>query len=130
MSNDDDYPSSLLIGKGHMSGEDVYLPASALKKHVSVFGQSGSGKTVACKILIEEAVRNNIPAIIIDPQGDISSLVMVEEYELLKKYGVSKEFHEQYKDKVEIVIFTPASEKGIPLSINPLIMPPQELDKE
>ena len=130
MSNDDDYPSSLLIGKEHTSGEDVYLPASALKKHVSVFGQSGSGKTVACKILIEEAVRNNIPAIIIDPQGDISSLVMVEEYELLKKYGVSKEFHEQYKDKVEIVIFTPASEKGIPLSINPLIMPPQELDKE
>ncbi len=130
MSDDDDYPSSLLIGKEHTSGEDVYLPVSALKRHVSVFGQSGSGKTVACKILIEEAVRNNIPAIIIDPQGDISSLVMVEDYELLKKYGVPKEFHEQYKDKVEIVIFTPASEKGIPLSINPLIMPPQELDKE
>ena len=130
MSNDDEHASSLLLGKEHTSGEDIYLPASALKKHVSVFGQSGSGKTVACKILIEEAVRNDIPAIIIDPQGDISSLVMVEDYELLKKYGISKEFHDQYKDKVEIVIFTPASEKGIPLSINPLIMPPQELDKE
>ncbi|MHA1259468.1 MAG: hypothetical protein ACTSRO_07490 [Candidatus Heimdallarchaeaceae archaeon] len=44
--------------------------------------------------------------------------------------GFSEEFYQEYKDRVEIVIFTPASEKGIPLSINPLIMPPRELDKE
>ncbi|MCG3215871.1 MAG: DUF853 family protein [Candidatus Heimdallarchaeota archaeon] len=130
MSYNDEHASSLLLGNEHTSKEEIYLPTSALKKHVSVFGQSGSGKTVACKIIIEEAVRNNVPAIIIDPQGDISSLVMIEDYELLKKYGISEEFHNQYKDKVEVVIFTPASEKGIPLSINPLIMPPQELDKE
>ncbi len=121
---------SMHIGKEHSTQEDVYLPVKALSKHISVFGQSGSGKTVVCKILIEEAVRNNIPAIIIDPQGDISSLVIVEDYDKLKPYGISKAFFEQYKDKVEVVVFTPASEKGIPLSINPLIMPPQELDRE
>ena len=123
-------PTSLLIGKDNETDENVFLPSKALNKHISVFGQSGSGKTVLCKILIEEALRNNIPAIIIDPQGDISSLVMVEDYEKLKPYGISKEFYDQYKEKVEVVIFTPASEKGIPLSINPLIMPPQELDRE
>ena len=121
---------SMLLGKEHSTQEDVFLPIKALNKHISVFGQSGSGKTVVCKILIEEAVRNNIPAIIIDPQGDISSLVIVEDYDKLKPYGISKEFYDQYKDKVEVVVFTPASEKGIPLSINPLIMPPQELDRE
>ena len=75
-------------------------------------------------------MRHDIPAIIIDPQGDISCLAMVEDFEKLKPYGISEEFYNEYKDKVEVVIFTPASEKGIPLSINPLIMPPQELDKE
>jgi len=121
---------SLYLGKEHSSEEDVFIPLKAISKHVSVFGQTGSGKTVACKILIEEAVRNEIPAIIIDPQGDISCLAMVEDYDKLKPYGISEEFYNEFKDKVEVVVFTPASEKGIPLSINPLIMPPQELDKE
>ncbi|NPD87447.1 MAG: DUF853 family protein [Asgard group archaeon] len=130
MSDLGKHSSSLLIGEDNETKENVFLPLKALNKHISVFGQSGSGKTVTCKILIEEALRNDIPAIIIDPQGDISSLVMVEDYDKLKPYGISKEFYDQYKEKVEIVIFTPASEKGIPLSINPLIMPPQELDRE
>ncbi len=130
MSDKDELSPSLHLGVNFDTKEDVFLPSKALNKHISVFGQSGSGKTVACKILIEEAIRKSIPAIIIDPQGDISSLVMVEDYEKLKPYGISKEFYEEYKNKVEIVIFTPASEKGIPLSINPLIMPPQELDRE
>ncbi len=121
---------SLYLGKEHSTEEDIYLPLQALSKHVSVFGQTGSGKTVACKILIEEAVRNEIPAIIIDPQGDISCLAMMEDYDKLKPYGISEEFYNEFKDNVEVVVFTPASEKGIPLSINPLIMPPQELDKE
>ncbi len=130
MSGTGQQPPALFLGTEHSTDEPVYLPLKALNRHISVFGQSGSGKTVACKILIEEAVRNDIPAIIIDPQGDISSLAMVEDYEKLKPYGISEEFYKQYKDKVEVVIFTPASEKGIPLSINPLIMPPQELDRE
>ncbi|MBY9001125.1 MAG: DUF87 domain-containing protein [Candidatus Heimdallarchaeota archaeon] len=130
MSEKNEQNPSMFIGKEFSTQEDVYLPVKTLTKHISVFGQSGSGKTVVCKILIEEAVRNNIPAIIIDPQGDISSLVIVEEFDKLKPYGISKEFYDQFKDKLEVVIFTPASEKGIPLSINPLMMPPQELDRE
>jgi len=131
MSDTGKQPPALFLGTEHSTDEPVYLPIKALNKHVSVFGQSGSGKTVACKIIIEEAIsKANIPAIIIDPQGDISCLAMVEDYEKLKPYGITEEFYNQYKDKIEVVIFTPASEKGIPLSINPLIMPPQELDRE
>ena len=131
MSDTGKKPPALFLGTDHSTDEPVFLPVKALNKHVSVFGQSGSGKTVACKILIEEAIsKANIPAIIIDPQGDISCLAMVEDYEKLKPYGISEEFYNQYKDKIEVVIFTPASEKGIPLSINPLVMPPQELDRE
>ncbi|MHA1259467.1 MAG: helicase HerA domain-containing protein [Candidatus Heimdallarchaeaceae archaeon] len=88
MSPNSDESSSLLLGVDQLTNEEFKLPVKALKKHISVFGQSGSGKTVACKILVEEAIRNNIPAIIIDPQGDISSLALFEDYEILKSYGV------------------------------------------
>ncbi|UJG41875.1 MAG: DUF853 family protein [Candidatus Heimdallarchaeum aukensis] len=128
--NDEKSAPILSLGKSKETGEEVTLPTKALKKHVAIFGQSGSGKTVACKVVIEEAIRNNIPAIIIDPQGDISSLSMVAEWEALEKYGVNRDFYEEYKEKIEVVIFTPASEKGIPLSINPLIPPPTQLDRE
>ena len=85
MSGSRKNPSSLFLGLEHSTDEEVLLPVKALNKHICVFGQSGSGKTVACKIIIEEAVRNEIPAIIIDPQGDISCLAMVEDYEKLNK---------------------------------------------
>jgi len=131
MSDTGNKSPELFLGTEHSTDEPIFLPVKALNKHISVFGQSGSGKTVACKIIIEEAIsKANIPAIIIDPQGDISCLAMVEDYEKLKPYGITEEFYNQYKNKIEVVIFTPASEKGIPLSINPLVMPPQELDRE
>ena len=37
---------------------------------------TGSGKTGLCLALLEEAAMDNIPAIIIDPKGDISNLLL------------------------------------------------------
>jgi len=42
--------------------------------HAVVLGASGSGKTVQCKTIIEEAILNDIPVIAIDPKGDIAAL--------------------------------------------------------
>ena len=41
-----------------------------------VVGMTGSGKTGLCVNLLEEAVLDNIPAIIIDPKGDITNLLL------------------------------------------------------
>ena len=46
---------------------------------VCVVGPKGSGKTVLCKIVVEEAVRCGIPVICIDPQGDLCSLAVEPE---------------------------------------------------
>ena len=35
-----------------------------------------SGKTGLCIGLLEEAIMDNIPAIVIDPKGDISNLLL------------------------------------------------------
>jgi type IV secretory pathway VirB4 component len=40
--------------------------------HAVVVGMTGSGKTGLCIDLLEEAAMDNIPAVVIDPKGDIS----------------------------------------------------------
>ncbi len=44
-----------------------------LTTHGVVVGMTGSGKTGLCIDLLEEAALNNIPAIMIDPKGDITN---------------------------------------------------------
>ncbi len=111
-------------------GAEFSLPTKTLKKHIVTLGASGSGKTVFCKCIIEEAVRNSIPSIIIDPQGDIASLAILGDENDVESKGTSKNLLEDYKNKAEVRIFTPASSKGLPLSVNPLKAPPKGLDEE
>lgn len=114
---------------GRTSLGELELKTKTLKRHFVVLGTSGSGKTVLSKCIIEEAVRENIPSIIIDPQGDIASLSLINDEEVKKK-SLKKEILEEYKKKAEVRIFTPASSKGIPLSLDPLKLPPKELIEE
>lgn len=44
--------------------------------HCVVVGGSGSGKTYACKSIVEDMILQNIPVICIDVQGDLASLKM------------------------------------------------------
>jgi DNA helicase HerA-like ATPase len=47
-----------------------------LTTHALCVGMTGSGKTGLCLALLEEAAIDNVPAILIDPKGDISNLVL------------------------------------------------------
>src|SRR5258707_15758542 len=52
-----------------------YDPAD-LTTHAVVTGMTGSGKTGLCIKLLEEAALQGIPAIIIDPKGDLTNLLL------------------------------------------------------
>jgi len=56
--------------------EVVYYDSRDLTTHAVVVGMTGSGKTGLCITLLEEAVMDNIPSIIIDPKGDITNLLL------------------------------------------------------
>src|SRR5437773_684914 len=56
--------------------EVVYYDSRDLTTHAVVVGMTGSGKTGLCIDLLEEAVLDNIPAIVIDPKGDITNLLL------------------------------------------------------
>lgn len=54
----------------------IYYDARDLTTHAVVVGMTGSGKTGLCITLLEEAILDNIPAIVIDPKGDITNLLL------------------------------------------------------
>jgi hypothetical protein len=47
-----------------------------LTTHAVVVGMTGSGKTGLCIDLLEEAALNHLPAILIDPKGDITNTLL------------------------------------------------------
>ncbi|MDX9865903.1 MAG: type IV secretion system DNA-binding domain-containing protein [Anaerolineaceae bacterium] len=61
-------------GKG-TDEEMLYKPAH-LTTHAMVTGMTGSGKTGMCVGLLEEAAVQGIPAIVIDPKGDLTNLLL------------------------------------------------------
>lgn len=98
---------------------NVHLGIEALLRHMACLGASGSGKTVLCKVVVEEAIRKGIPVIALDPQGDLASFALPPEHELAVDKGVPLNVVRDYCEKVEPVVYTPGSTAGIPLSANP-----------
>ena len=54
----------------------VLYDSKDLVTHGVVLGMTGSGKTGLCIALLEEAAMDHVPAIVIDPKGDISNLLL------------------------------------------------------
>jgi len=58
------------------SAEPLLYDSKDLTTHGVVLGMTGSGKTGLCIALLEEAAMDGIPAIVIDPKGDIANLAL------------------------------------------------------
>jgi len=63
------------INKTVTNNQVAYDPAD-LTTHAVVTGMTGSGKTGLCVAMLEEAALQGIPAIIIDPKGDLTNLLL------------------------------------------------------
>ena len=58
------------------SDEPLMYDARDLTTHAICIGMTGSGKTGLGSILLEEAALDGIPAIVIDPKGDMTNLLL------------------------------------------------------
>ncbi len=61
---------------GKLMDKLVMYDSRDLTTHAVCIGMTGSGKTGLCIDILEEAAIDNIPAIIIDPKGDITNLLL------------------------------------------------------
>jgi hypothetical protein len=133
-----------------------------LVTHAVCVGMTGSGKTGLCIGLLEEAAIDGIPALIIDPKGDLANLMLnfpqlrgedfapwINEDDARKKgltpadyatqqadmwknglgdWGQSGERVQKLRDAADVVVYTPGSNAGIPVSIlKSFAVPSQEI---
>jgi Helicase HerA, central domain len=70
------------LGRGYdaakdaLAAEPLMLDSRELTTHAVCVGMTGSGKTGLCISLLEEAALDGIPALVIDPKGDIANLML------------------------------------------------------
>ena len=64
------------VAKGKLADQALLYDPADLTTHALVTGMTGSGKTGLCVGMLEEAALQNIPAIIIDPKGDLTNLLL------------------------------------------------------
>jgi hypothetical protein len=64
------------LAKGAVNEDLVLYDSRDLVTHAVCIGMTGSGKTGLCISLIEEAALDGIPAIVIDPKGDLPNLLL------------------------------------------------------
>lgn len=129
----------------------ILYDSKDLVTHAVCVGMTGSGKTGLCVGLLEEAAIDGIPAIIVDPKGDLGNLMLlfpglrpedfrpwVDENEAAQK-GLSPDDYARQQaelwkkgladwdqdasrlqkllETVDLSIYTPGSNAGLPLSI-------------
>ncbi len=70
------------IGRGYdpakdaLAADPLMYDSRDLTTHAVCVGMTGSGKTGLCISLLEEAALDGIPALVIDPKGDIANLML------------------------------------------------------
>jgi hypothetical protein len=70
------------LGRGYdadkdaLDAEPLMYDSRDLTTHAVCVGMTGSGKTGLCISLLEEAALDGIPALVIDPKGDIANLML------------------------------------------------------
>jgi hypothetical protein len=79
---DIDARGSFYLGRRHdltsgtTSREPLLYDSADLTTHAVCVGMTGSGKTGLCLALLEEAALDGVPAIAIDPKGDLGNLLL------------------------------------------------------
>ncbi|MBN1608486.1 MAG: DUF853 family protein [Polyangiaceae bacterium] len=119
-------PEGLWVGASGNGGRLV-VPSSVLNTHVAVVGAAGSGKSWTAKIIAEEAIRNRIPVLAVDPQGDLVQFLRQRDVREL-----DPELRPAFEEFIRIVeprVYTPGTSHGIRVCLSPIRMPrPGDLD--
>jgi DNA helicase HerA-like ATPase len=110
------------VGRRISVGEEtVSLPTRLLQRHIAIIAGSGSGKTVLLRRIVEEAALAGIPAIVIDPNNDLSRLGDPWPKRPESFIAEDDAKAQRFFKTVEVVVWTPGIHAGKPLFLS--VMP-------
>jgi len=103
-------------------GRPVGMPLHDLTMHAAVCGSAGSGKTWMAKAIVEEVLRQGVPAILVDPQGDL--VQFVAEAALPADATIEeRRLQREFRDGIDVRIWTPGTSHAGRLSLPPFSLP-------
>ncbi|QDU60815.1 AAA-like domain protein [Planctomycetes bacterium Pan216] len=137
---DDSHPKTGTIPLGRRlvagkPGEEFTVPLREWTRHAVVLAGAGSGKTVLLKRIVEEAVLEGIPSIVIDCGQDLSTLDEALSEPSPHWFDGDADKAHHYFAQSEVVVWTPGRSSGNPLVLDPLpdlsnvADDPEELDQ-
>ncbi|WP_199041382.1 ATP-binding protein [Glycomyces salinus] len=112
-------PDRLPVGR-RQDGALVRFDPSPMAKHTAVFAGSGSGKTVLLRRIVEAAALQGVPAIVLDPNNDLSRLGNAWPEPPDRWLPGDQAAAAEYLADTEVVVWTPGRTGGRPLSFQPL----------
>jgi Helicase HerA, central domain len=112
--------TAIPIGQRVAGGDSVELATNLLPRHTAIIAGAGSGKTVLLRRLVEEAALAGIPAIVIDPNNDLSRLGDAWPERPAGFTDEDEAKAKRYVDTVEVVVWTPGVHGGNPLFLSVL----------
>jgi len=111
---------ALTVGRDYETGQPVQLELEALRKHMTIFAGSGSGKTVLIRRLVEECALQGVSSIVLDPNNDLARLGDGWP-EPPRQWGDGDAAKAaDYLEHTDVVVWTPRRDAGRPLSFQPL----------
>lgn len=131
-----------VVGPDHQrTGDDVALASASLTTHGLIVGMTGSGKTGLGVALVEEALLEGVPVLVLDPKGDLGNLALTFPAldgpsfapwvdggadpdavastwrEGLAGWGIDGPRIQALRDAAPVTIYTPGSTAGVGLDI-------------
>lgn len=124
----------------------VLYDSSDLTTHAAILGMTGSGKTGLGIALLEECAIEGIPALIIDPKGDLGNMALTfptlsaaefspwcDDAEAMSArwrdglagWGQGPERIARLRAAAEVAVYTPGSDAGRPLALLGSFAPPR-----
>ncbi len=104
-------------------------PDILIQKHICVLAKSGSGKSYAMGVIVEEFIKKGIPVLIIDPHGEYVSLrrpnLNKQEIKQMKKFGVKPKGY--VKNVYEFAPICSRNREAIPLYLDETNLSYQDL---